>query len=347
MDQVDAGDGQILPAADHSMNMFLPHLLFGMNFFSYLSCDLALLRGKVGCRLGAFMLYYPCRYLSLLSMISFLVYYDALEKARLDVLTYISQAASTLSLGFALSILVIRISILYKNKYLTILLPLMMVALWGVLLRNMVEGLTQPAPPDIGPHAAMAILMLCIPTSGLVLALFYVLVVAKHEHNFRVRDCLRMMWDTDVAEFALICVIAVPSTVFYLLDLPGFAWSHLSLGYSSFVTTTITAARIYRKMIRRLDSCPVNLAPPQVYGWLKQGAIFVASKLGLRSESSASASSQAHQPNGAPQLGSQRASQSLTLSILSGRQRPSNRVCLPAHSRSTYAQTSLYESQPS
>ncbi len=55
--------------------------------------------------------------------------------------------------------------------------------------------------------------MVCIPTSSLVLSLFYVLVVAKDEHNFRVRDCLQMMWNVDVAEFALICIIAVPSTV--------------------------------------------------------------------------------------------------------------------------------------
>ncbi len=92
------------------MNMFVPHLLFGyawrvhfpqflrcshlradreslysMNFFSYLSCDLALLRGKVGCRPGAFILYYPCRYLSILSMVTFLAYYDSFQNAQLEV----------------------------------------------------------------------------------------------------------------------------------------------------------------------------------------------------------------------------------------------------------------------
>ena len=55
--------------------------------------------------------------------------------------------------------------------------------------------------------------MACIPTIGLVLAMFYVLVVAKHEHNFRAWDCLGMMWNADCAEYALICIIAVPSTV--------------------------------------------------------------------------------------------------------------------------------------
>ncbi|KAM5537911.1 hypothetical protein V8D89_008387 [Ganoderma adspersum] len=347
-------DGGLIPvASDNTMNMFVPHLLFGyawMNFFSYLSCDLALLRGKVGCRPGAFLLYYPCRYLSLVSMISLLAYYDSFQKVELEVLTYISQATSALSLGFALSILAVRVCTLYKNKYLSLFMQLTAVALWGIILRNM-EDVNQPGVPHshVVSHVTMAVMMAGIPTSTLMLTLFYVLVVAKHEHDFRVRDCLQMMWNVDVAELALICIIAIPSTVLYILDISDSASCHLAMGYASFVTTTITAARIYRKMLHRLDSCPVNLCPIQVYRWLEQGALFVAGKLGLKSRSCPIASNQAHPSSELPPLGSQRATQSLTLSMLSARRRQAadNRICVPAHSRSTYAHSSLYDSQAS
>ncbi|PIL33718.1 hypothetical protein GSI_04343 [Ganoderma sinense ZZ0214-1] len=204
------------------MNMFVPHLLFGyacMNFISYLSCDLALLRGKVGCRPGAFMLYYPCRYLSLLSMFLLLAYYDSSE---LEVLMRISQATSALSIAFALSILAIRVCALYKNKYLSLFMQLTAIALWGITFRNMQDIIEQRIPHShIVSHAAMAIMMAAIPTSSLVLALFYVLVVAKHEHNFRIRDCLWVMWNVDIAEFAFISIITVPTTVFFILDITG------------------------------------------------------------------------------------------------------------------------------
>ncbi|PIL33717.1 hypothetical protein GSI_04342 [Ganoderma sinense ZZ0214-1] len=120
------------------------------------------------------------------------------------------------------------------------------------------------------------------------------------------------------------------------------------MSLAAFMTTTITAARIYRKMLHRLDSCPVNLCPIQVYRWLEQGALFVAGKLGLKPKPCLIASNQAHPSNGSPPLGSQRPSQSLTLSMFSARQRQAdNRICVPAHSRSTYAHSSLYETQAS
>lgn len=94
------------------------------------------------------------------------------------------------------------------------------------------EDVTQPGVPHshIVSHAVMAIMSTCscphclgirtqstvvasIPTSTLVLTLVYVLVVARHEHNFRIRDCLWMMWNVDVPELALICIISVPSAV--------------------------------------------------------------------------------------------------------------------------------------
>ena len=64
-----------------------------MNFLSHLPCDLAILRGRMGCRYGALLLYFGCRYLSLVSIVSLLAYYDASRVVRVDV-------SRTLLLGY-------------------------------------------------------------------------------------------------------------------------------------------------------------------------------------------------------------------------------------------------------
>nr|VWO96502.1 Transcriptional regulatory protein SEF1 [Ganoderma boninense] len=309
--------GLIPPAEDHTMDMFVPHLLFG----------------------------YAC----ILSMFLLLAYYDSSQMPELAVLTHISEVMCALSVGFALSILAVRVCALYKNKYLSLVMQLMALAWWSITLFNMQDIAQRGVPRShIVSHAAMAIMVAAIPTSTLLLTLFYVLVVAKHEHNFRVRDCLWMLWNVDVPELALISIITVPCTVFFILDVFDSATYHLALDFAAFMTTTITAARIYRKMLRRLDACPVNLCPIEAYRWLKQSALFMAGKVGLKPKPHLIASNQAHPSGGIPPLGSQRASQSVTLSMLSARQRQANnRVCVPAHSRSTYAHSSLYDSQAS
>ena len=64
-----------------------------MNFLSTLSCDLALLKGKLGCRPGAFLLYFGCRYCTLLSIISLLAYTDFMAIARIDVSNYMTHCS--------------------------------------------------------------------------------------------------------------------------------------------------------------------------------------------------------------------------------------------------------------
>lgn len=56
-----------------------------MNFLSNISSDIALVRGRYGCRPGAFFMYFGCRYLSLLSMIMLLVWFDVYSAAPIDV----------------------------------------------------------------------------------------------------------------------------------------------------------------------------------------------------------------------------------------------------------------------
>ena len=76
----------------------LPNILSdSMCFLSSLEFDLDLLRGKTGCRPGAFLIYYGCRYLSTLTVVMLFVYNNAAVKVQLDVSAILLRFACVLT----------------------------------------------------------------------------------------------------------------------------------------------------------------------------------------------------------------------------------------------------------
>lgn len=56
-----------------------------MDFLSSFSWDWSLLKGKMGCKPGAFILYFGCRYLGILSVVATVVFLDAFPVVFLNV----------------------------------------------------------------------------------------------------------------------------------------------------------------------------------------------------------------------------------------------------------------------
>lgn len=63
-------------------NRTRPH---SMDFLSSFSWDWSLLKGKMGCKPGAFILYFGCRYLGMLSVVATIVFLDAFPMVFLNV----------------------------------------------------------------------------------------------------------------------------------------------------------------------------------------------------------------------------------------------------------------------
>lgn len=56
-----------------------------MDFLSSFSWDWSLVKGKLGCRPGAFILYFGCRYMGILSVVTTVVFLDTFPAVFLDV----------------------------------------------------------------------------------------------------------------------------------------------------------------------------------------------------------------------------------------------------------------------
>ncbi|TBU37494.1 hypothetical protein BD309DRAFT_995070 [Dichomitus squalens] len=358
MSLVDAGAVGTAFNEDYMMDMLVPHLLSGfacMDFLSHLPCDLAIIRGKIGCRPGAFLFYFGCRYLSVLSILSLLAYYDAYRVMRMETLSYICQVASSLSLGFAFSIITTRICALYKNTYLSLALQLVTLVFWGFMFYGLQDFDIVVVPErHVGARVTTCVLMISLSTCGVVLALTYVFVVARREHSFRIHDCFKMLYEADVLEFLTIWVVVLPGNILSILDASQSSESpnvpeSTGLKHNLPARPHFVTARIYRKMIYRFQVCPRRDVPLSFYDWFKWGALGLAGRFRMHIHPrTLLGPHQSHELNEHPQS-SRRGSTSLHVSVSghrpAGTPGSGNRACAPANSRTTYAQSSLYDSR--
>ena len=64
--------------------------------------------------------------------------------------------------------------------------------------------------------------MLSLSTGAFLGALFHVLVMRRHEHNFNIRKCCKLLRKENVLELALIWGVVIPETVLYYMDTSAF-----------------------------------------------------------------------------------------------------------------------------
>ncbi|RPD57849.1 hypothetical protein L227DRAFT_613248 [Lentinus tigrinus ALCF2SS1-6] len=210
--------------------MLVSHLISGvacMNFFSNLSCDFDLLRGKVGCRPGAFLLYFGCRYLSILSMVTTLTYYDIFSAVRVNALGYICQAAAGLAFTFASAIMVAR-------TYLCVGLEVVQLGFWGLTFASF-KYLANPWNEQVGIRIALSAILLFISTCAIIVALVHAFHLSRHEHHYRIAACFKTLLRDDVPELALIWALSVSSMIVFYYDASTNAWEHFTLAYAAFV----------------------------------------------------------------------------------------------------------------
>ncbi|KAI0669527.1 hypothetical protein C8Q78DRAFT_976883 [Trametes maxima] len=196
--------GGVISSFKLSLSMIVTHLVAGsacMSFLSAFSWDWQLARGKAGCRVGAFTLYYGCRYLSILSVLSTMVFLDAFPVTLVNPLRYISQIAASLSLGLAYCILLVRIGAMYKNIWLCVGLDLLKVICWGIMWKTIVDtpGVVAFHP---GTMLAEAIYNVFVPSLMFVASLFFALYVRREDHHFKPREMYRTCEREDIFEFA-------------------------------------------------------------------------------------------------------------------------------------------------
>ncbi|KAI0774917.1 hypothetical protein BD413DRAFT_308260 [Trametes elegans] len=216
-----------------SIGMMVTNLVVGygcMDFLSTCRWDWLLLRGKVGCRPGAFLVYYGCRYLGITSAFCTLIFLDAFPMVFLKSLRYVCQITAGLSLGLAYSIFLVRLSSMLQNVWVCSILDLMVLLFWGIVWK--------------------------VSTSAFGASLVHSLHICRHEHHYKIRDTMRVLNKDDVGEYGLVWAITVVNAVIVFLDRDPSGVSIFLTSLVTFMVDMIVACRMYRKMLQRCNNCP-------------------------------------------------------------------------------------------
>ncbi|KAI0365078.1 hypothetical protein BV20DRAFT_955070 [Pilatotrama ljubarskyi] len=208
-------DGGSIVSSKLTVAMIITQLLTGyscMTFLSTLSCDWALATGKIGCRPGAFLVYFGCRYMSFMSVISTIVYLDAFPVALIDPLRYLSQVTAGISIGLAYTIFLVRIAFMFKKTWLGTILDILKLVLW-IIIWNATSQLPNILQNHLGSQVAEAIYTLIVSTFAFASSLVQVLYLCRQEHGFKIRPCAAVMRREDVVEFGTIWVTSTLAAV--------------------------------------------------------------------------------------------------------------------------------------
>ncbi|EIW54154.1 uncharacterized protein TRAVEDRAFT_31282 [Trametes versicolor FP-101664 SS1] len=207
--------GGSITSSKQTLGMIVTHLITGyacMDFLSSFSWDWSLLKGKMGCKPGAFILYFGCRYLGILSVVATVVFLDAFPVVFLNPMRYTSAIAAGLSLGFAYSIVLLRIAFMFKRTWLCICIDVLKFTFWGIMFRTMSQ---LPTLLREGLSVQLAEAAYCLAVASLVFAasLFQALYVCRKEHHFRIRELAHALAREDVVELAFLWAANVLTSV--------------------------------------------------------------------------------------------------------------------------------------
>ncbi|KAI0629561.1 hypothetical protein C8Q77DRAFT_1220250 [Trametes polyzona] len=197
--------GSITPSK-LTLAMIVTHLVTGyacMDFLSFFAWDWSLVKGKLGCRPGAFVLYFGCRYLGILSVVSTVLFLDTFPMVFLDPLRYISEVTAGFALGLAYCIFLLRIAFMFKRLWLCVLADIVKFTFLGLMIKGMTEI---PAVLRDGPGVSFtqAIFGLTVTTLLFLSTLVRALYVCRQEHAFKFWACLDVCRREDVIEFGLV-----------------------------------------------------------------------------------------------------------------------------------------------
>ncbi|KAI0351950.1 hypothetical protein OH77DRAFT_825561 [Trametes cingulata] len=207
--------GGLITSSKLTVAMIITQILTGYSCMTFLSAfpwDWALATRKIGCRPGAFLLYFPCRYLSFMSVISTIVYLDAFPVVSVDPLRYLSQVTAGISIGLAYSIFLVRIAYMFKKRWLSIILDVLKLALWIIILKGTAE-IPNVLQNRLGGEFAEAIYTLTVSAFAFALSLVKAFYLCRQEHRFKIRACIAVLWREDVLEFGAVSVSSTLSAV--------------------------------------------------------------------------------------------------------------------------------------
>ncbi|KAH9889278.1 hypothetical protein C8Q73DRAFT_153316 [Cubamyces lactineus] len=249
--------GGSITSAKLDGSMIITNLVTGsacMSFLSAFHWDWSLLKGRVGCRPGAFGLYFGCRYLAISSMFSTIMFLNAFPVTLLNPLRYIAQATAGVALGLSYSIFLIRIAVIFKNVWVSAVLDLLKVIFWAIVWKQMgdVPWIHRP----LGTQLAMFAYCAVVSMLSFFTLVVHVMYVRKDEHHFRAPALARALWRGDVPEYALLCASATVAAIISFIDWDPSGCSNFTAAYVDFSITTFMACRVYRNMAVRLDRCP-------------------------------------------------------------------------------------------
>ncbi|KAI0653335.1 hypothetical protein C8Q70DRAFT_641329 [Cubamyces menziesii] len=248
--------GSITPAKLNG-SMIITNLVTGaacMSFLSAFHWDWSLLKGKVGCRPGAFGLYFGCRYLAIFSMFSTIMFLNAFPVFPLDPLRYLAQATAGIALGLSYSILLIRIAAIFRNIWASAVLDFLKIIFWAIVWKQL--GDVPWVHKHLGTQLAMYAYCAVVSMFSFSMIIVNVVYFRKDEHNFRAPALARALWKSDACEYALLSASATVAAVVSFVDWDPSGFSNFTAAYVDFSITTFMACRVYRNMTVRLDRCP-------------------------------------------------------------------------------------------
>ncbi|KAH9851140.1 hypothetical protein C2E23DRAFT_926365 [Lenzites betulinus] len=197
-----------------TLGMIITQLVTGyafMDFLSTLSWDWQLLRGKHGCRIGTFLLYFGSRYLGITSVLATVIFLDTFPVVYINPLRYIAAVTAGFALGLAFSIILLRISFMYKKTWLCIVIDVLRFLFWGVLIRGMIQ--TPAVLNGRGFQYAQTACVLLLATVTFFAALLRAIYVCRAEHCFGISKLAHVVVREDVCELGVIWAGALVMSV--------------------------------------------------------------------------------------------------------------------------------------
>ncbi|KAI9059904.1 hypothetical protein FKP32DRAFT_1679439 [Trametes sanguinea] len=226
--------GSINPAK-LSGGVIIANLATGYSCMSFLSAfhwDWSLVKGRVGCRPGAFMVYFGCRYLAILSMVSTIAYLNAFAVTSLYPLRYLAQLTGGIALGLAYSVLLIRIAAIFENIWLSAFLDVLKLVFWAIIWKSTTE--VPGEHRHLRTELAMEVYTLVVSALAFFTILYHALHLCKRERHPTVMIRVRILWREDVCEYALICATAIASAIVTFLDHDPSGFSNFATAYMKF-----------------------------------------------------------------------------------------------------------------
>ncbi|KAI0785743.1 hypothetical protein C8Q75DRAFT_808964 [Abortiporus biennis] len=229
-------------------------------------------QGRRGCRWGFYFLYAICRYLGLTSIICTLAFVDMQSRPYNRDLGVFLQVVSIIALGFAYSLLSIRLLALWRNEVVGWILTVTQVGNWVVLFIGLAHVPSEWLHKS--SHIGVSSSLLALSVIQFVLAQGGLLFTSNRmpptpqsrsahnrQHNgvlCRAVHATRVWYDQSLHYYMLVMLVQIPDAAVNYMSIDPSGLLRFSVGYVSYTLTILCACKVYLHMLLYASECPTQ-----------------------------------------------------------------------------------------